>query len=237
MLPEKELWQLFRAAYEQYQSEIIRGEKSYLRYVNDFVNYHLPVFVTKESDVRLHVMRVIGMKELLEERRDLIDAFFTKGQFEEKDYLMMYYLFNTGKNLSIESDCLARFSEQQISLIANFANHVGLFKAEVKDDDIKNLFECKSFVPLQASNNRHVALFFATLRYYGLLPFAWQMIIENNKLISSSSNNQPIRASQLRCGLSQAKKSILAKPCTQDGEEPDFESTCKDFVKNLIDRL
>ena len=41
-LPENELWQLYRAAYEQYQSEIRNGEKAYSRYVNDFYYYHLP---------------------------------------------------------------------------------------------------------------------------------------------------------------------------------------------------
>ena len=77
-LPKDELWQLYCAAYEQYQSEIINGEKSYSRYVNDFYYYHLPAMNMSESDARVHIMNVCGLKELLENRRDLVDAFFSK---------------------------------------------------------------------------------------------------------------------------------------------------------------
>lgn len=85
-LPKDELWQLYCAAYEQYQSEIINGEKSYSRYVNDLYYYHLPAMNMSESDARVHIMNVCGLKELLENRRDLVDAFFSKDKFEEKDY-------------------------------------------------------------------------------------------------------------------------------------------------------
>ena len=65
-LPENELWLLFRAAYEQYKSEILNGEKAYSRYVNDFFSYHLPVVSMNEADTRLHVMHVCAVKEMLE---------------------------------------------------------------------------------------------------------------------------------------------------------------------------
>lgn len=77
-MPKDELWQLYCAAYEQYQSEIINGEKSYSRYVNNFYYYHLPAMNMSESDARVHIMNVCGLKELLENRRDLVDAFFKK---------------------------------------------------------------------------------------------------------------------------------------------------------------
>ena len=92
-----------------------------------------------------------------------------------------------------------------------FANTTEMFVHNVTADEIKSLFDCQLTKPLQASVNRHVALFFGALRFYGLLPFAWQMIMENNRLVSSSSNNQPLRASQLRCSLSQAKNTQLSK--------------------------
>ena len=73
------------------------------------------------------------------------------------------------------------------------------------------------------------------LRDYGLLPFRWQMIIERNKLIASSTNNGTLRASQMRCSLSQAKKSKLSKKksSNQKDDEIGFEYTCKSFVKRL----
>lgn len=98
-LPENELWQLYRAAYEQYQCEIIKGEKKYSRFVNDFIAYHLPTLCTHEDQIRLHVMHVFSIKELLEERCDLVDYFFSRENFEEKDYRQMEHLFNTGSTI------------------------------------------------------------------------------------------------------------------------------------------
>ena len=80
--------------------------------MNDFIYYHLPCLSIREADIRLHVMHVFALKELLEERRDLVDAFFSKDVFEEKDFLLMDALFNKGKNLEEpEPVCLAHFSD------------------------------------------------------------------------------------------------------------------------------
>ena len=164
-----------------------------------------------ETDVRLHVMHVCSVRELLEEHRDLVEAFFTKDTFNESDYRQMRHLFDTGKNIEPERECLANFSDEQIKDITEFANKTSLFKKEVSMEDIKKLFSCELTTPLQATVNRHVALFFGALRQYGLIPFPWQMILENYKLVSSSSNNQSLRASQLRSSLAQAKNTQLAK--------------------------
>lgn len=238
-MPENELWQLFCAAYKQYQSEILNGEKDYSRYVNDFFSYNLPAICMNEVNTRLHVMHVCSVKELLEDRVDLVDKFFSKNTFEEKDYLQMFSLFNSGKDLVIERDFLAHFNSQQIYIITKFVNEVSLFKKNVSEENIKNLFECKLDYPLQANNNRHVALFFGTLRNFGLLPFKWQMIMEINKLVSSSSTNIPIQASQLRCGLAQAKNAKLNKDKMSNKKIADagFESVCDDFVKRLIESM
>ncbi len=238
-LPENELWLLFRAAYEQYKSEILNGEKAYSRYVNDFFSYHLPVVSMNEANTRLHVMHVCAVKEMLEERVDLVNAFFSKGTFGEEEYQQMFYLFNTGKSLVIKGDYLAHFSNHQAHLIANFVNEVSLFMVDVSDQDIKNLFECKLDCPLQANSNRHVALFFGSLRSFGMLPFQWQMIMEKHKLISSSATNKPLRASQLRCGLSQAKSAKLTreKMSNQKSDDAGFESVCNDFVKRLKESM
>ena len=238
-LSENELWQLYRAAYQQYQCEIKGGEKSYPRYVNDFFSYHLPTMCRRESDIRLHVMHVCSVRELLEERRDLVEAFFSKDTFEEDDFLQMRHLFDTGKNIEPKRECLAKFSEEQIRLITEFANTTEMFRHNVTADEIKSLFDCQLTMPLQANVNRHVALFFGALRFYGLLPFAWQMIMENNCLVSSSANNQPLRASQLRCSLSQAKNTQLAKKKSSKTkiEDSGFEAVCNAFAKKLKETM
>lgn len=239
-MPENELWQLYRAAYEQYQSEILNGEKAYSRYVNDFYSYHLPCAYMNEEAIRLHVMRVFALKELLEDRSDLVEAFFTKDSFCEEDFFQMDYLFNKGmKIVEPKPVFLAHFNDEQIHLITKFAKEASLFQPAASEEDIKNLFECKLSHPLQATVNRHVALFFGKLRDKGLIPHAWQMIIEENKLVSSSFNNEPLRGTQLRCGLSQARYANLGKKPNSDkpDDEIGFYDTCDSFIKKLKESL
>ena len=239
-LPENELWQLYRAAYEQYQSEILNGEKAYSRYVNDFYSYHLPCAYMNEEAIRFHIMRVFALKELLEDCSDLVEAFFTKDSFCEEDFFQMDYLFNKGmKIVEPEPVLLAHFNDEQIHLITKFAKEASLFQPAASEEDIKNLFECKLSHPLQATVNRHVALFFGKLRDKGLIPHAWQMIIEENKLVSSSFNNEPLRGTQLRCGLSQARYANLGKKPNSNklDDEMGFYDTCDSFIKKLKESL
>lgn len=65
------------------------------------------------------------------------------------------------------------------------------------------------------------------------------MIIEENKVIASSANNEPLRASQLRCGLSQAKNVKLAKMKSSNYKIEDlgFETVCEKFVKKLKESM
>ena len=238
--PKDELWQLYRAAYEQYQSVILTGEKMYSRYVNDFIYYHLPYSSIREADIRLHVLHVFALKELLEERRDLVEAFFSRDCFEEKDYLLMDDLFNKGKSLEEpEPAYLAHFNDEQIRLITKFANSTSLFKSVTTEADIRDLFECRLSIPLQATVNRYVAIFFGKLREHALLPYSWQMIMENHKLVSSSVNNEPLRASQLRCGLSQARVANLRKKPNSNilDDGIGFYDSCDVFIKKLKESL
>ncbi len=57
------------------------------------ITARLPAMNMSESDARVHIMNVCGLKELLENRRDLVDAFFSKDKFEEKDYQQMFHIF------------------------------------------------------------------------------------------------------------------------------------------------
>jgi hypothetical protein len=222
-----------------YKSEIINGKKSYSRYVNDLFYYNLPASGLSEADMKTHVLHVCELRELLEERRDLVDAFFSKDKFERKNFLQMFHLFNSGMCVETTPDFLAHFSNEQIARITEFATTTSLFRVDVTEEDMRNLFECRLQRPLQANNNRNIALFFGALREHGLLPFQWQMILERNKLLSSSANNEPLRASQLRCSLSQAKNPKLGKKrqSNQKNEEIGFEYICRSFVLRLKESM
>lgn len=232
-LPEDELRQLYRAAYEQYQSEILNGRKAYSRYVNDFFSYHLPPAGLDEADMRLHVMHVYAVRELLEERRDLVDKFFSRDMLGEDDFRVMDDLFNSGKTPDEKPVILARFSDNQMAGLMGFINAKDMFVSDLSIEDIRSLFACRLTRPLQASNNRNVAIFFGWLRYYGHLPHSWQMIMEDCRLVSSSRSNEPLTASQLRSCLSQGKNRKMERVMDRKAEDAGFDYACKDFVKSL----
>ena len=148
-MPGDELWQLCRIAFEQYKSEISNGEKAYSRFIYDFMYYHLPVTGMSEADMRTHFMHVCEVVELLEERRDLVDAFFSKDKFEEEDYQQMLHLFNTGKGIEPKSEFLAHFSHEQLARITEFVTASSLFRNEVTEEIMRDLFECRLQRPLQ----------------------------------------------------------------------------------------
>ena len=108
--PKEELWTLFRAAYEQYQSEIVNGNKLYHRYVNDFVSYHLPVFTQEEESIRNHFKNLFSIYELLTTRRDLVVKFFKTPVFEKNDFLEMVHSFNHIEYVAEAPHYLASFN-------------------------------------------------------------------------------------------------------------------------------
>ena len=238
-LPKDELWQLYRAAYEQYQCEILNGEKAYHRYVNDFFYSHLPIIVWNEADWQEHTQNVYGLLELLKDRRDLVKAFFSKDVFEKKDFEEMRRLFDTGKSLNEKPVVLAHLSDKELELITEFVNSKDIFTMEVTASAMKKLFTCNLEIPLQASNNRNVALFFGALCQYHFIPHRWENIMAKNKLVSSSSDNVPLKASQLSNALSQAKEAMLLKDKTTKDKKDDvgFGSLCEAFAKKLKESL
>lgn len=220
--PEDELWELYRAAYEQYQSNVLNGDQLYDRYVKDFISYHLPCFYREKEAIMLHSKNINNMYELLTDRLDLVESFFVKNHFTEKDYQDMHRLFNTSVKVSAKKAILGLFDAEEISLITRTANEANLFDHIVTEDEIEQLMSCTLPVPLQVTSNRRFALFFDAIRSGGRIIFSWQKKIENNKLIASSETRQPITSNGIASALTQAK----AHP---DG----FESICSTFAKKL----
>lgn len=65
------------------------------------------------------------------------------------------------------------------------------------------------------------------------------MIMESHKLVSSSANNEPLKASQLRCGLSQARIANLRKKPNSNITDDAIGSydSCDVFIKKLKECL
>lgn len=184
------LWALFRTAYEQYQSEIINGDKLYGRYVNDFISYHLPVFSSDEHVIRRHVMHVNAMHELLTERVDLVKKYFDKDDFSFADYEIMYKEFNTVGIVRQQAELIACFNEKQISLITEFVNEANLFMEPVNERTLGAFFNCSLEYPLVASNASSFLLLLNMLYKNKLVSFGWQKLVANKGLLKSNRGRQ-----------------------------------------------
>lgn len=226
-MPDDELWQLYRAAYEQYQSEILHGEFTYHRFVERFISYYLPAFCMDEADSRLHFMHVFELKDLLENRSDLVELYFSNDSFEENDFIQMSQEFNFTDFIIKKSTVLAHFNDIQIGLITDFLNEAELLIDKVSEADVVALFSCTLKKPLKPQVNRRIAKFFDSLRSEGFLPHAWQKLIADNKLVVSSSTGKPLTAHMISSYLSDYKL----------GGEDLLNSKCKQLTKKLKESM
>lgn len=93
------LYQLHLKAYRQYQYEVLRGGKLYKRFVADFCNEH--VFISSgKSEITASQLNQKNknfniVRELLCERPDLVDKYFSEEHFSLNDFYKLIREFNT----------------------------------------------------------------------------------------------------------------------------------------------
>ena len=220
--PKDELWDLCQAAYAQYQLEIVNGRKKYHRYVSDFLSFHLPIESNELNDRRIHSRNLSTMYELLSERQDLVKLYFTQTSFDYKKYQCLIdqlncegecchldYQFNDYVDvigISPSEERLAYLSSEQLSYLTEFFNTNNFFSKRLTLEDTTNLFACNLDEPLPSLNNARLAMFLFCLRDEQLLVHKWQKIIEDYKLISSSSTGLPLRANNIKNSLTQYRR-------------------------------
>lgn len=219
---EDELGTLYKAAYELYQSEVVKGGKLYNRYVSDFLNNHTYTDHMDAAGMNEHKKNFHIMEELLTIRKDLVYRYFTKEKLCDSDYSIMHHEFNTippssDSKVSIVSGSLpvairskldfqCCFDCTQIRLITDTANETHLFSPDVSEAEIKALFACCLEHPLKSACNRRVAFFFDALCKYKLISTRWQHVIDENRLILSSAKNVLLNSSKLSTALNEAKQ-------------------------------
>ena len=207
-----ELCTFFRAAYEQYQSEIVNDSKLYDRYVNDFISYHLPVFSQEEESIRNHFSNLFSIYELLTTRKDLVEKFFKLPEFGKKDFLEMVHSFNHIEYVVETPHSLATFNENQIRLITQFANESNFFVDTVDERTVDLFFRCKLKRPLVVQNMRHVLQFMFALSMQKMIPHNWVSLIADNKLLSPQKTMKPSSRGAISSRLTELRASTQPFP-------------------------
>ena len=175
------MFALLEEAYAVYQQEVMQDGKLHRRFANDFVNLHSYIEISSEAEAQLHIKNITAVYELLTERMDLVNEFFTKDQFTQEDCKQMLHRFNTQEpkdwQPESKSQVLGYFTDQQIALIKSFVKEQGLFKVNPSSEELKAFFDGTLKTPLIANHNGKVACFLNCLRDELFLVYPWQKII------------------------------------------------------------
>lgn len=207
-----ELWTLLRAAYEQYQLEIVNDNKLYDRYVNDFISYHLPVFSNVEEVVRNHFRNIFCLYELLTNRKDLVEKYFIRTVFEVEDFNEMLYSFNHLDYKITKSKILASFNEAQIRLITQFANESNLFVYKVDEKTIDDFFRCNLDNGLIVTNMANILPLLYELSRQKMIPYNWVSLLADNKLLIPQKTMKSSTRMAISSRLTELKDSVVDFP-------------------------
>lgn len=207
-----ELWTLFRAAYEQYQLEIVNDNKLYDRYVNDFISYHLPVFSNVEEVVRNHFRNIFCLYELLTNRKDLVEKYFIRTVFEVEDFNEMLYSFNHLDYKITKSKILASFNEAQIRLITQYANESNLFVYKVDEKTIGDFFRCNLDNGLIVTNMANILPLLYELSRQKMIPYNWVSLLADNKLLIPQKTMKSSTRMAISSRLTELKDSVVDFP-------------------------
>ena len=191
-LSKDELWDLFKVSYKHYQTEVINDRKIYNRYVNDLISYHLPVFTSDEEAIRKHFQNLFCVYELLTDRKDLVEKYFTKSTFEKTDFSKMLNEFNHVEVILKDSNGLASFNRKQIKLITDFANRKNFFTTPV--------------------NLRYILQLLYSLSQQKMIPYNWVSLVVRNKMLAPQKSMIPSTRGAISSRLTELKNTTATFP-------------------------
>lgn len=212
---QDELWDLYETAYKAFQEEFATGRKTYHRYVADFISFNLLIDSSDIGSWRQHSMNINRMFDLLSNREDLVQKYFSKEGLSKADFEKMHREFDTTeivveKSNDYGSDCevktshsLSHFSDSQLSLIVGIVNEAHLFVTDVCLEDMRMFFSCTLDRPLQVTNNGLVALFLDCLRSEYLISHNWQKLIADHQLLCSNRKMKVLNRTDISTSLNE----------------------------------
>ena len=199
-LSKDELWDLFKISYKRYQTEVINDGKIYNRYVND------------EVSVRKHFQNLFCVYELLTDRKDLVEKYFTKSTFEKTDFFEMLHEFNHVEVIQTDSNGLASFNRKQIKLITDFANKKKFFTNPVDEITIEKFFNCTLKKTLIATNLRYVLQLLYSLSQQKMIPYNWVSLVVRNKMLAPQKSMIPSTRGAISSRLTELKNTTAIFP-------------------------
>lgn len=207
---------LLSKACKTYISEVLEQHKLYSRYADDFINLHRYTDCMCASGKNSHCANLHIVEEILTTRKDLVTRYFVdkSPSMEQLESMVREYdttlpQIQAYPRQSIRLDGVpptfgCYFGQKEISLITQYAFEAFLFMGDCGEPEIEALFSCSLQTPLQVRNNRMAAIFFDELSRKDLICREWQLVIDKNGLLKSSTGSK-LSASKLSSALSQSQ--------------------------------
>lgn len=217
------LFRLVKQAQESYSTEVLSGQKSYKRYVLDFIHstqYHDETDAWSKNE---HLKNYYTIVDLLSDHEKLVCRYFSQEVFDKTsitNLLAEFYAFEqprsaptkiiprsriTPKDPTSDTPIGPLLDRDTIDLIVRLANEVILFKEKLDADDVATRYETDTLQPVVSNNNTRLVLLLDKLASHGIISYNWQSVIAKKKLIISSSGKKYLDQHDLSSTLNRIK--------------------------------
>lgn len=242
------LFRLVKQAQESYTAEVVTRQKSYRRYVLDFIHskrYHDETDAWSKNE---HLKNYRTIVDLLRGHEKLVRKYFEQEVFDDMQIsglLNEFYTFDLSQT-DAPGDILERASaprtktpdivfkpalgRDMIDLIVQLANEVNLFKERLDANDVATRYETDTLQPVTSRNNTRLVLSLDKLASHGIIPYNWQAFIAKRKLVISSSGKKHLDQHDLSSTLNRIKD-------TPPGiSEKRLLSVIDEYIKRIKDK-
>ena len=207
----RNLAMLLSKACRTYINEVLERHKLYDHFTDDFINLHRYTDCVCALGKNSHCTNLHIVEGILTTRKDLVIRYFVNKSLSLEQLELLVREYDTTvppiQAYSHQSTRLddappafgCYFGPKEISLITRYAFEAFLFTVDYGEAEIEALFSCSLQTPLQVRNNRMAAIFFDELSRKDLICREWQLVIDKNGLLESSTgiNSLPTNYLQL----------------------------------------
>ena len=180
------LFRLVKQAQESYTAEVATRQKSYRRYVLDFIHskrYHDETDAWSKNE---HLKNYHTIVDLLRGHEKLVRKYFEQEVFDDMQIsglLNEFYTFDLSQT-DAPGDILERASaprtktpdivfkpalgREKVNLIVQLANEVNLFKERLDANDVATRYETDTLQPVTSRNNTRLVLSLDKLASHGI---------------------------------------------------------------------
>lgn len=194
-------------AQQSYKAEVLTRQKSYKRFVLDFIHSRQYHDATDAWSKNEHKRNYCTVADLLSNHEALTRKYFDCEMLDSNgisDLLDQFYSFGlppvserttqecvTQQNSPTSNNTIESILDSDtIGLIVQLANEVNLFKERLQPDEIATRYAENTLQPVTSANNTRFVLLLDRLASNGIISYNWQSVIAKKMLVVSSSGKK-----------------------------------------------